>query len=509
MARKLALTGVLIMVAMVLPAPAGATVARQQTAIPAYWGPDTPEGMAIFHRLAQNRPTNGIVVINGSRSMPEAPFHPAWAAAIARVHGAGAKALLYVDTGYHGVDFGHGSHPTRTGGTSIPEWTAQIRQDIDDWYALYRSHGVDGIFLDQTILLCGPADQYVRLYAAIADHIRTKDQDAYIVINPGAPAEQCYENVADTMVSFEGDVTTYLAHTPPDWQRGHANPKKFWHLIHDVPTEADMIAVVARSKANNAGYVYATELRMAPYPWSGLASYWDAELVAASGIEDTTPPGRPTGLTAMVRAGDTSARAKLSWATPSDDVAVAMYEVHANGELLGTSRQNDYHVKGLQHGTTYTFAIKARDAAGNISAASESLTVTTPSAGPPVSGPAACLSPQLAEYRATFNSDFGHYRVFVDSDNDPATGWSLPPGLPAGVDMLIENEFLYRYAGPGWTWERVPDVTPLVSESGGAFVWRVPVGGQSGQVVVFSGFTLDDPPDEYSAPITVDQVPAC
>ena len=77
MARKLALTCVLIAVALFLPVPASAGVDRQQTAIPAYWGPDTPKGMTIFHRLAQNRPTNGIVVINGSRSRPEVPFHPA------------------------------------------------------------------------------------------------------------------------------------------------------------------------------------------------------------------------------------------------------------------------------------------------------------------------------------------------------------------------------------------------------------------------------------------------
>ncbi|MCE7008388.1 hypothetical protein LWC34_37085 [Kibdelosporangium philippinense] len=91
MARKLALTCVLIAIAVFLPVPAGAAAERQQTAIPAYWGPDTPDGMTIFHRLAQNRPTNGIVVLNGSRSMPELPFHPAWASAIARLSATGTK----------------------------------------------------------------------------------------------------------------------------------------------------------------------------------------------------------------------------------------------------------------------------------------------------------------------------------------------------------------------------------------------------------------------------------
>jgi hypothetical protein len=507
MANKLALTGVLIVAVWLLPLPARATVTSQQTAIPAYWGPDTADGMAIFHRLAQNRPTNGIVVINGSMSRPEVPFHPAWAAAIGRVSASGAKALVYVDTGYLGVDFGHGRHVTRAGGTSISEWVTQIKQDVDEWYATYPQ--IDGIFLDQTILLCGTGNEYADVYTTIRDYVRGKDPKAFIVINPGAPAERCYENVADTMLSFEGDAETYRTHIPPDWQRTHPDPKKFWHLIHNAPAESDMREVIARSKANNAGYVYATERTMTPFPWGGLASYWDAQLVAAAGIEDTTPPQTPVAATALARADDKAARVRLNWPTPDDDVAVSGYEIHINGAKAAETHDNAYQASGLTHATTYTFTIKARDAAGNLSAASAPLVVTTPAPGPAVTEPAACLSPEIAEYRVTFGATFGHHRVFIDSDNDPATGWHLPPGLPGGVDMLIENTFLYRYTGPGWLWQPVAGVTPLVSESAGTFVWRVPASGQSRQIVVFSGFTADDPPDEYSAPITVDQTQQC
>jgi hypothetical protein len=506
MARKLALTGVVIMAVWLLPLPAGAAAFSQQTAIPAYWGPDTAEGMAIFHRLAQNRPTNGIVVVNGSRSRPEVPFHPAWAAAIGRIHATGTKTLVYVDTGYLGVDFGHGRHVTRTGGTSIPEWVTQIQQDVDEWYATYPE--IDGIFLDQTILLCGTDNEYAEVYTKIRDHVRGKDPGAYLVINPGAPAEQCYEDVADTMLSFEGDAEAYRTHTPPDWQRTHPDPKKFWHLIHNVPDENDMRTIVARSKVNNAGFVYATERTMNPFPWSGLASYWDAQLAAAAGIADTTPPQTPT-VTALTRADETAARIQLNWPTPADDVAVSGYEIHIDGAKAAETYNNAYQATGLPHGKTYTFTVKARDATGNLSAASEPRVVTTPKPGPAITEPAACLSEKTAEYRVSFSATFGHHRVFVDSDNDPATGWHLPPGLPSGVDMLIENAFLYRYTGPGWSWQRVAGVTPLVSESAGTFVWRVPPSGQSRQVVVFSGFTADDPPDEYSSPITVDQSQQC
>ncbi|ALG06740.1 hypothetical protein AOZ06_07180 [Kibdelosporangium phytohabitans] len=465
--------------------------------------------MAIFNRLAQNRPTNGIVVLNGSRSMPELPFNAAWGTAIGKLAASGTKTLVYVDTGYLGVDFGHGSHRTRAGGTSIPEWLEQIRRDVDDWYDAYGPSGIGGIFLDQTILLCGPGDEYAKIYTQIRDHIRAKHPGAYIVINPGAPAERCYEDVADTMVSFEGDFDTYLTHTSPDWQRDHPESRKFWHLVHDVPTEADMRTAVARSKSNNAGFVYTTERTMQPYPWSGLASYWDAQLVAASGITDITPPHPPVGLTATTRADPAGARVRLSWQTPTDDVAISGYEVYANRVKIAETYDNAHQVTGLPHDKPYEFAIKARDAAGNLSAGSAPLLITTPSAGPPLTDAAVCLTPDFAEYRVSFGAVFAHHRVFIDSDDNPATGWNLPPGLPSGVDLLIENSFLYRYTGPGWAWERVPEAQPLVGEFGGSFTWRVPLAGHTRHTVVFSGFTADDPPDEYSPVITAEQVPSC
>jgi hypothetical protein len=89
-----------------MSSPAVAHVATSQhTAIPAYWGPDTATGAAMFQRLAQNYPTNKIVVINGSQSKPQTPFNQSWANAIKKVHDAGSLALMYVDTGYYGFTF--------------------------------------------------------------------------------------------------------------------------------------------------------------------------------------------------------------------------------------------------------------------------------------------------------------------------------------------------------------------------------------------------------------------
>ncbi|WP_104985552.1 hypothetical protein [Sorangium cellulosum] len=135
--------------ALLAPAPAAAApneATHQRTAIPAYWGADTAGGAEMFARLAQNVPTNDVVVLNGSASKPEYPFNQALAKAIEEIHDAGAMALVYVDSGYYGFFPPVAPHSTRPdgpggGGSSVADWTAQIQQDIDDWYALYGAYG--------------------------------------------------------------------------------------------------------------------------------------------------------------------------------------------------------------------------------------------------------------------------------------------------------------------------------------------------------------------------------
>jgi len=488
-------------VSLLSPVPADAT-ASQQAAVPAYWSPAEPEGLTAFRRLAQNRPTTGIVVVNGSQSRPEAPFSRAWADAIEAVHDSGARVLVYVDTGYLGVDHGKGPHRTRDGETSADAWVAQIKQDVDDWYALYGDYGVDGVFLDQALHTCGPGGEHAARYAAIRDHVRATHPHARIAINPGVGAEQCYDAVADTILSFEGGHEAYLAHVPPAWESANRDREKFWHLVYDVPTAHDMGVVVARAKANGAGYVYVTDRPFSPSTWDSLAGYWDAELGEVAGVVDTAPPAVPRGVTAVA----TSGRAVLRWRSALDNVAVADYEVLRDGVVVGATHDTAFTVTDLQPDTAYTFAVRARDVAGNTSAPSAPVTAVTPPAA--VLDPHACVGPTTAHYRATFTRDFPYLRVFIDADDDTATGWALPPGLPSGVDHLIENGVLYRHTGPGWTWEPVAGAEQ--ERDGQVVTWRVPTAalGETAahtQVVVFNG---NDGQDDYSPVVTANRTDA-
>jgi C1A family cysteine protease/chitodextrinase len=89
---------------------------------------------------------------------------------------------------------------------------------------------------------------------------------------------------------------------------------------------------------------------------------------------DTQPPSAPSSLTAM-SIGSTTVT--LSWGASSDDVGVTGYDVFWGTTSLGSSTTTSATLSNLTPGTTYTFTVKARDAAKNVSAASTGVTVTT------------------------------------------------------------------------------------------------------------------------------------
>lgn len=99
--------------------------------------------------------------------------------------------------------------------------------------------------------------------------------------------------------------------------------------------------------------------------------------ITAGAAPDTTPPTAPT----LVASGTTQTSTNLSWSGATDNVGVTGYDVYQGSTLLGSTTSTTYAVSGLTASTTYTFTVKAKDAAGNISVASNAVNVTTLSAG--------------------------------------------------------------------------------------------------------------------------------
>ncbi|UMQ42645.1 M12 family metallo-peptidase [Chryseobacterium sp. Y16C] len=94
---------------------------------------------------------------------------------------------------------------------------------------------------------------------------------------------------------------------------------------------------------------------------------------AGSGSSDTVAPTAPT----LAASGTTSTSTNLSWSGATDNVAVTGYDVYQGSSLIGSTASTTYTVTSLTPSTTYSFTVKAKDAAGNISAASNAVSVTT------------------------------------------------------------------------------------------------------------------------------------
>ncbi|MEW2246181.1 carbohydrate binding domain-containing protein [Streptomyces sp. NPDC058733] len=92
------------------------------------------------------------------------------------------------------------------------------------------------------------------------------------------------------------------------------------------------------------------------------------------GGADTQAPTAPTGLTST---GKTSSSVSLKWNASSDNVGVTGYDVYSGASKVASASGTSATVSGLSASTSYTFTVKARDAAGNVSGASNAVTVTT------------------------------------------------------------------------------------------------------------------------------------
>ncbi|MBM0106740.1 hypothetical protein JM946_18565 [Steroidobacter sp. S1-65] len=97
-----------------------------------------------------------------------------------------------------------------------------------------------------------------------------------------------------------------------------------------------------------------------------------------TGGGDTQAPSAPGGLTSPSK---TSSSITLAWNASTDNVGVTGYRIYRGGAAVATSSSTGFTDTGLSAGASYTYTVRAFDAAGNESAASNSVTVTTDGGG--------------------------------------------------------------------------------------------------------------------------------
>jgi len=101
----------------------------------------------------------------------------------------------------------------------------------------------------------------------------------------------------------------------------------------------------------------------------------DYTVAIAAAEKDEEAPSAPSSLSTS---NLTSTSVDLSWKASTDNVGVTGYYIYKNDSYLASTTSTSYKVTGLTANTSYSFYVKAYDKAGNVSKASNTVSIKTP-----------------------------------------------------------------------------------------------------------------------------------
>ncbi|MDA8686255.1 fibronectin type III domain-containing protein, partial [Robiginitalea sp.] len=140
----------------------------------------------------------------------------------------------------------------------------------------------------------------------------------------------------------------------------------------------------------------------------------------------------PTAITDLTASNITNATVDLSWTASTDNVAVTNYQIFRNGVSVGNAgTATTYTVLGLTNGTSYTFTVVANDAAGNQSAVSNAVSITTLDSESPrvisnlTASNTSDTSTRLSWGASSDNVGVVNYEVFQDGTPIASVGTNL------------------------------------------------------------------------------------
>jgi chitodextrinase len=162
--------------------------------------------------------------------------------------------------------------------------------------------------------------------------------------------------------------------------------------------------------------------------------------IEATTLVDETPPSTPGGLAAV---GIGSTFFTLTWESSHDDVGVVAYDVYKDGVWAGSTASTSLALTGLTLDTTYEMTVAARDGAGNVSALSEPLVVTTVEID----------APPLPGLRLWLRADTGLPLSGPVEKWEDQSGWDnhameyYPPSQPTAVPAALNGFPVVRFDG--------------------------------------------------------------
>jgi hypothetical protein len=460
-------------------------VTGQQIAVPAYFGPSSPD----WNKLLSNVPPANLIVINPNNG-PGASLDTGYVSKITAAHARHGRVLGYVYTKYANTQ------PDSLHGGALDRTISAVEADIDRYYSFYSN--LDGIFLDEVTggSDCTHAQSY---YQPIHDHIVSAHPDATVVVNPGTAVDSCYLSVADIVVTFESSFADYQNAWNPsgrDWETA-ANASRIWHIVHSA-SSSQWSTALDLSRTRNAGYVYVTSLTADPNvnTFGSLPSYFDTEAANVKAYSGSFGGGNAIALSRWRGSNDgVNEHYSLHFSQPftfyrvyidSDHSAATGFPVSGIGAdylienstlyVHGAAGWNWTPIgsSGQVTSGSYTQWTVPRATIGETSGspiqnAGSYEHVYSASSGP-ITGYFAENNSTNAYYQANFAQAFTLKHVLIDTDMNPATGYAFG-GI--GADYLIENDHLYRHAGGGWRWTLISSIA-MAGGTTGQVSWTVP-----------------------------------
>jgi endoglucanase len=152
------------------------------------------------------------------------------------------------------------------------------------------------------------------------------------------------------------------------------------------------------------------------------------ERYSGSGPVDTTAPSVPSGLTAGTA---TASSIPLSWSASTDNVGVSGYEVYRGTTRVGTTASTSFTDTGLSADTAYSYTVRARDAAGNVSAASTAVTARTATGGGNGSQGCRAVLRVLNAWQGGFQAEV----AVTNTGTAAIRGWTVDLALTGGTTI--------------------------------------------------------------------------
>jgi chitodextrinase len=146
-------------------------------------------------------------------------------------------------------------------------------------------------------------------------------------------------------------------------------------VAYEVSRDGTVLGTTTSTAFTDSAVAPATTYSYAVVAIDGGGNRSDPVSAAVTTPADAAPPSTPTGLTA--KAATSPRRVKLAWSASTDDVGVTGYQVYRDGAVIATVGVTSFTDSTVAKATKYRYAVSALDAAGNQSALSSTVKVTT------------------------------------------------------------------------------------------------------------------------------------